>query len=271
MCEGLPIRSSKQSLGPLNSDCIPQNKKKSHLCSTEGPSVKCDNRGRSKPGGIKFLELVNSNEVHNAAGDPWAGSDRRRHNQRRNGRHSRSPEAPRNRKSAESEGEDERRAAEERRRKRKTAFDDAPAAAASAAPQQTAAQIGVHMQLCATMCLCWKTLVDRPALSSQMGLSRQSLQIDRSEDRSLENVASRNCAQCLPLHAFFVNRQATAAAMLNERCGLPAVMGMMGAGGMPLPAGMLNAEQKKKLLWGKKAVEVEAAPVSDLAIYNLSL
>ena len=39
------------------------------------------------------------------------------------------------------------------------------------------------------------------------------------------------------------------------------MMGMMGGG---MPTGMLNAEQKKKLLWGKKAEPVEAAPVSSL-------
>lgn len=43
-------------------------------------------------------------------------------------------------------------------------------------------------------------------------------------------------------------------------------MGMMGPGGVPLPTGMLNAEQKKKLLWGKKAEEVQAAPVSATSV-----
>lgn len=47
-----------------------------------------------------------------------------------------------------------------------------------------------------------------------------------------------------------------------ELCNLRAVMGMMGAGGTAMPTGMLNVEQKKKLLWGKKAEPVEAEPVS---------
>ncbi len=57
--------------------------------------------------------------------------------------------------------------------------------------------------------------------------------------------------------------------MLMYWGGLPAVMGMMGGGGMP--AGMLNAEQKKKLLWGKKVEQVEAAPVRSLPLLPCEL
>ncbi len=43
------------------------------------------------------------------------------------------------------------------------------------------------------------------------------------------------------------------------------VTSMMGAGagaGAGVPSTMMSVEQKKKLLWGKKAEEAETAPVS---------
>ncbi|BDA44121.1 probable nuclear inhibitor of protein phosphatase 1 at N-terminal half [Coccomyxa sp. Obi] len=57
----------------------------------------------------------------------------------------------------------------------------------------------------------------------------------------------------------FDDAPASAPASTQQQTPAQIVMGMMGGGGMP--TGMLNAEQKKKLLWGKKAEQVEAAPV----------
>ncbi|CAL8470102.1 g9644 [Coccomyxa elongata] len=57
----------------------------------------------------------------------------------------------------------------------------------------------------------------------------------------------------------FDDAPASAPASTQQQTPAQIVMGMMGGGGMP--AGMLNAEQKKKLLWGKKIEQVEAAPV----------